>query len=115
LGKHLVKAGKSVLILEAEDRPGGRVKTDKLNGFLLDRGFQVYLTAYPETQHALDLGALDMKSFWPGAHLLCEHGKQAVFMDAMRKSGYLWKMITSPVSGFGDKMSLFSLKGRLLN
>ncbi len=115
LGKHLVKAGKSVLILEAEDRPGGRVKTDKLNGFLLDRGFQVYLTAYPETQHALDLRALDMKSFWPGAHLLCEHGKQAVFMDAMRKSGYLWKMITSPVSGFGDKMSLFSLKGRLLN
>lgn len=115
LGKHLVKAGKSVLILEAGDRPGGRVKTDKINGFLLDHGFQVYLTAYPETQYALDLDALNMKSFWPGAHLLCEKGMQAVFMDALRKSGYLWKMITSPVSGFGDKMSLFSLKGRLLN
>jgi phytoene dehydrogenase-like protein len=115
LGKHLVKAGKSVLLLEASDRPGGRVKTDQVNGFLLDRGFQVYLTAYPETQYALDLDALNMKSFWPGAHLLCENGKQAVFMDALRKSGYLWKMITSPVSGFGDKMSLFSLKGRLLN
>lgn len=115
LGKHLVKAGKSVLILESEDRPGGRVKTDTYNGFLLDRGFQVYLTAYPETMHSLDLNALDMKSFWPGAHLLFEKGKQAVFMDAMRKSSYLWKMITSPVTGFGDKMSLFSLRGRLLN
>ncbi len=41
-------AGMAVTLLEASDAPGGRVRTDMVNGFRLDRGFQVLLTAYPE-------------------------------------------------------------------
>ena len=55
------------LILEASDAPGGRVRTDKVDGFLLDRGFQVLLTAYPEAQRLLDYKALQLRTFAPGA------------------------------------------------
>jgi phytoene dehydrogenase-like protein len=46
--------GLFVKIIEASDRAGGRIKTDSVNGFRLDRGFQVLLTSYPEAQNALD-------------------------------------------------------------
>ena len=44
----LVEQSKSVLILESTDSPGGRVGTDTVNGFQIDRGFQVYLDSYAE-------------------------------------------------------------------
>ena len=55
------------IILEKSDRVGGRVATDEMDGFLLDRGFQVFLTAYPEAQSVLNYEDLDLKSFDPGA------------------------------------------------
>ena len=53
--KHLQRAGKKVAIYEASDGVGGRVRTDELDGYLLDRGFQVLLTAYPEIETEVDL------------------------------------------------------------
>jgi len=50
---------------EASDGIGGRVQTDEVEGFLLDRGFQVFLMAYPEAQRVLDNGALDFKPLYP--------------------------------------------------
>ncbi len=44
-----------------------RVRTDKVDGFLLDRGFQIFLTSYPEVQASLDYPALDLKPFYAGA------------------------------------------------
>lgn len=58
---HLHRQGRKVLLLEASDRPGGRLKTDLHEGFLLDRGFQVLLTAYPESKALLDYKALRLK------------------------------------------------------
>jgi phytoene dehydrogenase-like protein len=48
VGLHLHREGFSVKIIEASDRAGGRIKTDSVDGFRLDRGFQVLLTSYPE-------------------------------------------------------------------
>ena len=57
----LVRAGRSVLVLEASDGVGGRLRTDEVDGFRLDRGFQVLNDAYPELRRALDLPALDLR------------------------------------------------------
>jgi phytoene dehydrogenase-like protein len=62
-GKRLAECGVSFQILEASDGVGGRVRTDVVDGFRLDRGFQVYLTAYPEGRRVLDLDALDLRPF----------------------------------------------------
>jgi len=63
----LAKYGLNVVVLEASDGVGGRVRTDEVDGFLLDRGFQVFIESYPEVRKQLDYDALDLKQFWPGA------------------------------------------------
>jgi phytoene dehydrogenase-like protein len=67
----LAAAGVHSLVLEASDAVGGRVRTDEVDGFLLDRGFQVLLTAYPEARRMLDYPALDLRPFYPGALIRC--------------------------------------------
>ena len=64
--RRLTEAGRDVIVLEASDAVGGRVRTDHVDGFLVDRGFQVLLTAYPAAQRWLDLDALDLRAFTPG-------------------------------------------------
>lgn len=65
-GKRLAECGVPFRVLEASDAVGGRVRTDLVDGFRLDRGFQIYLTAYPEGKRVLDLAALDLKPFTRG-------------------------------------------------
>jgi phytoene dehydrogenase-like protein len=62
----LHEAGRQVVVLEASDGVGGRVRTDLVDGFRLDRGFQVLLTGYPAAQRWFDLDALDLRPFSPG-------------------------------------------------
>lgn len=71
---HLHRAGKRVRILESKNHVGGRVSTDHFQGFILDHGFQVLLTAYPECQAQLDYSQLDLKPFFSGA--LIYHDKR---------------------------------------
>lgn len=63
----LTAARVPTLVLEAGAQVGGRVATDEVDGFLLDRGFQVLLDSYPEAQRALDLAALELQPFAAGA------------------------------------------------
>ena len=63
----LKKAGRPVIVLEASDDVGGRVRSDVVDGFTLDRGFQVLLTAYPTCRHLLDYSSLHLGTFDPGA------------------------------------------------
>ena len=65
--KILSENNKEVLLVEKSNSVGGRVKTDMYEGFLLDHGFQVLLTAYPEVHNQLDLSSLNLKTFEPGA------------------------------------------------
>ncbi|MGW0933215.1 NAD(P)/FAD-dependent oxidoreductase [Streptomyces sp. NPDC002644] len=62
----LCRAGRRVTLLEASDGVGGRVRTDRRDGFLLDRGFQVFNTSYPQVKRRLDLRALRLRPFTPG-------------------------------------------------
>jgi phytoene dehydrogenase-like protein len=62
----LLEAGRTVRVLEASDGVGGRVRTDVVDGYRLDRGFQVLLTGYPAAQRWFDHDALDLRAFSPG-------------------------------------------------
>ena len=65
--RRLQQEGIPYLILEGSDSIGGRIRTDHVEGFLLDRGFQILLTSYPEAQSFLDFPRLDLHAFFPGA------------------------------------------------
>ena len=66
-GLELQEAGREFIIIDAADRVGGRVRTDIVEGFKLDRGFQVLLDSYPEVSRRLDLSKLNLRKFEPGA------------------------------------------------
>ncbi len=68
--RRLVGAGLDVTVLEASDAVGGRVRTDAVDGFLLDRGFQILNTAYPEARRVLDLAALELRPFAAAASVV---------------------------------------------
>src|SRR6202521_1265859 len=61
--RELQAKGVSFQILEASDGIGGRVRTDEVDGFLLDRGFQVFLASYPEARRLLDYKPPDQNLF----------------------------------------------------
>jgi phytoene dehydrogenase-like protein len=99
------------LILETSDAPGGRVRTDHLDGFLLDRGFQVYLDAYPKTGRLLDLVQLDLRPFKSGA-LLYQNGQLHRVMDVFREPRHLLSSALAPIGSLEDKLRVALLKWR---
>ena len=104
----LMDRGVSVRVIEAADRVGGRIRTDRLEGFLLDRGFQVLQTAYPELAHHLDLEALQLRAFEPGIMVRCE-GAFHVVGDPRRRPLDALSSLRAPVGSFGDKLRLLRL------
>ena len=68
--RELEAQGLSVLVLEASDRPGGRVKTDLIDGFQIDHGFQVINPGYPQVKKSGVLKEIDFISFAPGFFLV---------------------------------------------
>ena len=72
--RQLAIHGVDVVVLEASDAVGGRVRTDRIDGLLLDRGFQLYNPAYPEAARVLDHDALDLRAFAPGVVSLTDRG-----------------------------------------
>ena len=103
--RHLTARGVEVTVLEASDGVGGRVRTDVVDGFRLDRGFQLYNPAYPEGARVLDHEALDLRSFIAGARIVISRsGRRQVerVADPRREPSWLvpslLARIGSPVS-----------------
>jgi phytoene dehydrogenase-like protein len=109
----LVDKGLSCLLLEASDGVGGRARTDRLNEFLLDRGFQILLTAYPEAQRILDYRSLQLRPFEPGA-LVRIHGRFHRIADPWRRPSAALSTLLSPVGTLADKLKLARLRSRLI-
>ncbi len=99
-------------IIESTDRVGGRVKTDRLNGYQLDHGFQVLLTSYPMAQKYLDLEALDLQRFLPGATIF-RKGKERVIGDPLREFSLLLPTMFSGIGSFSDKIKILKLTNLL--
>jgi phytoene dehydrogenase-like protein len=101
--------GIDFVVYEASDAPGGRVRTDEQEGFLLDRGFQVYLTAYPEGQRVLDYPALQFGRFLPGAMVRLD-GKFHRVMDPWREPFAALSQLLNPVGSMADKLLVARLR-----
>lgn len=108
----LTNRGLEVRLLEGAEHPGGRVRTDPVDGFLLDRGFQVLLTAYPEAQRYLDYDGLDLRRFDPGAVVLLG-AKQLRVGDPFRRPADLVPTALSPIGTPVDKLRLLALRRSL--
>lgn len=111
---YLQRQGFAVKILEASDRAGGRIKTDAVKGFLLDRGFQVLLTSYPEAKELLDYDSLSLKRFLPGATVLYDGGTFEI-ADPFRRPSALLATAFAPVGSWRDKANTFFLKKKLVS
>jgi len=110
--KYLKDYGISSLVLEAADGVGGRVRTDEIEGFLLDRGFQILLTAYPEAQRLLDYKALDLKRFRSGA-LIRLNDDFSVMSNPFKEPTQVFKTLFSPVGTLGDKLKVLQLSNEV--
>ncbi len=106
---HLHRRGLPCLVLEASDDVGGRARTDVEQGFLLDRGFQVLLTAYPEAQSMLDLRALELGQFSPGA-LVRFDGRFHRLADPFRQFSTALRSVANPVGSLADKLRVLKLR-----
>jgi phytoene dehydrogenase-like protein len=108
----LHEAGHRVEIYEASDGVGGRVRSDVVDGFVLDRGFQVALTAYPEMHRQLDMDALDLRAFDPGA-LVWRNGRGSVVSDPFRRPTSIVSTALAPIGNLFDKARIAQLRHRI--
>jgi phytoene dehydrogenase-like protein len=108
----LSAAGLSVRVLEASDGVGGRVRSDVVQGFTLDRGFQVFIEAYPEQRALLGddgYAALDLRRFRPGSMIRTDGGFCTI-ADPFRAPIDSLKGLFAPVGSFADKVRVAALR-----
>src|SRR6516165_6806056 len=110
--RRLVEVCKSFVVLEASDAVGGRVRTDIVDGFRLDRGFQFLLTAYPEARRHFDYPALKLRKFTHGV-LIRWGGKFHRVADPRHDTIYGIGTLFSSVGTLGDKLKLMELETKL--
>lgn len=102
----------SVLLLEADQQVGGRVQTDQIDGFNLERGFQVLIDTYEKAKELLNFESLNLHKFQPGAKIYDERGSFSI-ADPMRKISALPSTALSRVGSFSDKLKMLSLSQKL--
>ncbi|WP_406090698.1 NAD(P)/FAD-dependent oxidoreductase [Streptomyces sp. NBC_01013] len=107
----LSRAGRRVALLEASDGVGGRMRTDRRDGFLLDRGFQVFNTSYPQVKRRLDLRSLRLRPFTAG--LVAHTPKGPVRLaDPTREPGAAGALLPGRVFSARDLAALAALTAR---
>jgi phytoene dehydrogenase-like protein len=109
----LHQAGRRVVVLEAADRVGGRVATDSVDGFRIDRGFQVYNDAYPEGRRQLDIDALRLGRFDAGA-IVAESGKLRRIADPWRNPVGALRAVLAGTVSVADGLRLAKLRSDVL-
>ena len=110
--RRLQTQGADYLLIEASDRVGGRVKTDVVKGYILNHGFQVLQTAYPEAQRFLDYAALGLRAFAPGA-VFRIGGRFHTAADPLRAPRYVIQTLAAPIGTWGDRLRMARLNRRL--
>lgn len=110
--RHLAEDGLDVTVFENEPTVGGRVRTTREDGFIYDRGFQVVFDSYPAVQRELDVDALDLRRFAPGA-TLARPGERSVIADPFRDPRTMTQTVFNREITLGDKLRVLKLRGEL--
>ena len=111
----LHRAGRPVLVLDAADAVGGRVRTDVTpDGFRLDRGFQVLLTNYPEARRVFDYKALRLKAFRSGAVIRLADGGETTLQNPLQRPLAAFSALASPIGTLADKLRILRLVQHVL-
>ncbi len=108
------KRGHEVTVLEASNGVGGRVRSDVVDGYTLDRGFQILLTAYPVAQRVFDYEALDLRRFHAGSLVQLDSGRVLVG-DPLRQPADLLDTIRAPIGSTVDKVRLLAWRRQVLS
>ncbi len=112
--KYLKDKGIEAIILEASDGVGGRVRTDSIEGFKLDRGFQVLLTSYPEARKLLNYNELRLKAMPSGARI--RHGNDFFIMpNPLKNITTAPQALFAPVGNLWDKLKVLQLNLSISN
>ena len=106
--RHLAGGGVDVTVLERRETVGGRVRTVERDGYRFDRGFQVLFTAYPAVQRELDLEALDLRRFAPGATIAGPTGRSTL-ADPLREPDTIASTLSNPAVSVGDALRIVRL------
>jgi phytoene dehydrogenase-like protein len=107
--RRLADAGADVTVYEERPEVGGRVRTESIDGFTLDRGFQVLFTAYPAVREELNLEALDLRYFTPGA-VIARPGSRSVLSDPFRDPRALVASLRNDEVTLTDKVRTLLLR-----
>ena len=98
--RRLSRAGVETLVVEAADGVGGRVRTDRVDGFRCDRGFQVLNPYYPEVRRVLDVARLRLQPF-PAAVSIAVGGRHRLLADPRHTSPAAWPRVAAALAS-GD-------------
>ena len=111
--RELIREGQRVLVLEAAEQVGGRMRTDMHeDGYRLDRGFQVLFTAYPAAKRHLNFENLKQRLFEQGA-LLAKDGKLYEIADPLREPSRLLSGVLNPLISPADKLRVLALRAKV--
>lgn len=101
---------KKIVLVEASPTYGGRVQSDVTDdGFILDRGFAVFIEQYPLSRQLLDYEALELGQFLPGAMVKLDDSSFAKVVDPLRQPRQLFTALLSPIGSFVDKLKVLPL------
>lgn len=109
----LQKQGINYLLLDAAEKVGGRIRTDVVDGFHLDRGFQVLQTAYPDAKQILSYPELNLNSFFPGA-IIRYQGRFHRLADPFRNLITAARGLFSPIGSLRDKLLVGFLRTQVV-
>jgi phytoene dehydrogenase-like protein len=110
--RRLAETGARVELFERRETFGGRVRSSHDGPYTFDRGFQVLFTAYPAAKRELDLEALDLRRFPPGA-IICRPGERSTLSDPLRDPGAAVETLFNRDVRLVDKLRLFTLQREL--
>eukprot|EP00594_Rhizosolenia_setigera_P019566 CAMPEP_0178962766 /NCGR_PEP_ID=MMETSP0789-20121207/14573_1 /TAXON_ID=3005 /ORGANISM="Rhizosolenia setigera, Strain CCMP 1694" /LENGTH=439 /DNA_ID=CAMNT_0020647005 /DNA_START=233 /DNA_END=1552 /DNA_ORIENTATION=- len=98
-----------IVLLEKQESLGGRVKSDYVDGYILDRGFAVFIEEYPMAKKLLDYEELNLKKFWPGAKIFTGSGPLKTVVDPLRVPSGLFQTLFTPIGTMRDKTRFIPL------